>query len=248
MIFAEWFHEKFVPAVQKQLRELDVEPRAVLLLDNCWAHPNEEQLISKDEKVIAKFLPPNVTSLIQPMDQGVLVSITYCYRKKILEDLVLQNGEGKSISDHLKTINLLKVSTIVAACWNEISANTIRLSWRKFLPEVPDPQHVAPEFIEYPTAEFGSMFQLLDQEMEEDEIEDWLGCDVQDMGYAHLNDDEIVSRFTQEPMQQKSEDSDVEEQIPKINHSSARKYLRDAYSGYNNKKNQVHTTLLYFKN
>ena len=221
VIFAEWFHEKFVPAVQKHLREMDVEPRAVLLLDNCSAHPNEEQLISKDGKVIAKFLPPNVTSLIQPMDQGVLVSIKRCYRKKILEDLVLQNDEGKSITDHLKTINLLKVSTIVAACWNEISANTIRLSWRKILPEVSDPQDVAPEFIEYPTAEFGSMFQLLDQEMEEDEIEDWLGCDEQDMGYAHLNDDEIVSRITQEPMQQSSEDSDVEEEIPKISHSSA---------------------------
>ena len=95
--------------------------------------------------MIAKFLPPNVTSLIQPMDQGVLVSIKRRYRKKILEDLVLQNDEGKSITDHLKTINLLKVSTIVAACWNEISANTIRLSWRKILPEVTDPQDVAPE-------------------------------------------------------------------------------------------------------
>ena len=40
------------------------------------------------------------------------------------------------------------------------------------------------------------MFQLLDQEIEEDEIEDWLGCDEQDMGYAHLNHDEIVSRIT----------------------------------------------------
>ena len=41
------------------------------------------------------------------------------------------------------------------------------------------------------------------------------------MGYAHLNDDEIVSRITQEPMQQSSEDSGVEEEIPKISHSSA---------------------------
>ena len=123
------------------------------------------------------------------MDQGVLVSIKRRYRRKIPEELVLHNSEGKSIPDYLKTINVLKVSTIIAACWNEISARTIQLSWRKILPEGSDTQNTDPEPIEHPTAEFGAMFQLLDEEMEEDEIENWLGCDQQDMGYAHLNDD-----------------------------------------------------------
>jgi len=63
VIFTEWFQEKFVPTVQKQLREMDVEPRAVLVLGNCLVHPNEDKSISKDSKVIAKFLPPNETPL-----------------------------------------------------------------------------------------------------------------------------------------------------------------------------------------
>jgi len=71
--------------------------------------------------------------------------------------LVLHYSEGKSITDHWKTINLLKVSTMVAACWNEISTSTIRLSWRKILAEGSDLQDVASEFNEHPTAaEFGS--------------------------------------------------------------------------------------------
>jgi len=57
------------------------------------------------------------------------------------------------------------------------------------------------------------MFQLLNPEIEEDKIEDWLECDGQDMGYAHLNDDEIVLRVTQEPMQQLSEDIEVEAEV-----------------------------------
>ena len=73
---------------------MDLEPKAVLLLDNCSAHPNEEELISADGKVVAKFLPPNVTSLIQPMDQGVMVSIKHWYLRKILEELVLQDDGG----------------------------------------------------------------------------------------------------------------------------------------------------------
>ncbi len=77
----------------------------------------------------------------------------------------------------------------------------------------------------FPTAEFGAMFQLLDEVIEEDEIENWLGCDQQDMGYAHLNDDEIVSRVTremEEPMQQDPHDNDAEEEeISKISLSAA---------------------------
>ena len=73
-LFTEWFHHKFVSTVQAKLREIGCEPKAVLLLDNCSAHPDEEDLVSTDGKVTAKYLPPNVTSLIQPMDQGVLVS------------------------------------------------------------------------------------------------------------------------------------------------------------------------------
>jgi len=39
-------------------------------LDNAPSHPSEEELMKRDIKAI--FLPPNVTSLIQPMDQGVI--------------------------------------------------------------------------------------------------------------------------------------------------------------------------------
>ena len=44
-IFTEWFHNKFVPIVQKKLVELGLEPKAVLVLDNCSAHPDETELI-----------------------------------------------------------------------------------------------------------------------------------------------------------------------------------------------------------
>jgi len=57
------------------------------------AHPDEEELTSVDGKVIAKFLPLNVTSLIQPMDQGVLESIQCRHQKKIFEELVLQDDD-----------------------------------------------------------------------------------------------------------------------------------------------------------
>ena len=84
-IFLDWFHHTFVPYIQQKLREMNLEPKAILL-DNCLAHPDE--LVSDNGRVIGKFLPPNITSLIQPMDQGVLESIKRHYRRKILEKLL----------------------------------------------------------------------------------------------------------------------------------------------------------------
>ena len=40
-LFTEWFHQHFVPTVQDKLREIGCEPKAVLLLENCSAHPDE---------------------------------------------------------------------------------------------------------------------------------------------------------------------------------------------------------------
>jgi len=64
-----------MPFVQDALKKDGLPPKAVLHLDNCLAHPDEEELVSSDKKVVAKFLSPNETALIQPMDQGVLSSI-----------------------------------------------------------------------------------------------------------------------------------------------------------------------------
>ena len=133
VLFTDWIHHKFVPTVQAKLVEMGLAPKAVLLLDNCSAHPDEEDLISADGKVVAKFLPPNVTSLIQPMDQGVLEAVKRRYRRKILEELVLRDYDGTSIVDFLKGINILKVSRMIAASWDEIKEETVRLSWRKIL-------------------------------------------------------------------------------------------------------------------
>ena len=134
-LFAEWFHTSFVPNIQKKLVDMGLELRGVLLLDNCSAHPNESELVSKDDKVVAKFLPPNVTALIQPMDQGILVSIKHRYKRKILEELVFQDDEGMHILDFLKQIDMLKVATLIAVFWDEISPRSLQLSWRKILPE-----------------------------------------------------------------------------------------------------------------
>ena len=43
-----------------------------MIVDNCPAHPHVKGL--KSVKLV--FLPPNTTSVIQPMDQGVIRNYT----------------------------------------------------------------------------------------------------------------------------------------------------------------------------
>ena len=103
-----------------QLTSLGLENKAVLVLDNCPAHPDAEYLVSDDGKIIALYLPPNVTSLIQPMDQGVLVALKRHYKRKLLRRLVIEDDNGASIPQFLKSIDMKVVVELLSESWNLI--------------------------------------------------------------------------------------------------------------------------------
>ena len=79
-IFSDWFHNDFVPNVRKHLRSKNLEEKAVLLLDNCPAHPPASELVSKNGKIHVYYLPKNTTSKIQPCDQGIIANYKRHYR------------------------------------------------------------------------------------------------------------------------------------------------------------------------
>ena len=108
-IFSEWFHRQFVPGVKKHLKEQGLPEKALLLLDNAPAHPDVGQLQSSDQNIKTIFLPPNTTSLIQPMDQGVLEALKRRCKKSLLRELLMCDEEGQSLIDLVKAINIKNV-------------------------------------------------------------------------------------------------------------------------------------------
>lgn len=130
MLFKEWFHDEFVPAVRKHLGSKNLQPKAILLLDNCPGHPDENDLVSDDEKIKAMFLPPNCTPLLQPMDQNVIQNIKINYRSTLLSHVVAQQGE---IVKTLKMLNLRDVVFFLAAAWQAVQPKIIRSSWNPLL-------------------------------------------------------------------------------------------------------------------
>ena len=61
LLFEEWI-TRWDSALGNQSRKI------LLLVDNCTAHPALDTL----KNIRLEFLPPNTTSLIQPMDQGII--------------------------------------------------------------------------------------------------------------------------------------------------------------------------------
>ena len=87
----ESFHKKFVPYVKRFCEVNNNEYKILLLLDNAPSHPSTETLTSADGKVTTCFLPPNCTSVIQPMDQGILEVFKRRYKKQLLRHVILEN-------------------------------------------------------------------------------------------------------------------------------------------------------------
>ena len=93
-LFEQWFHDRFVPHVKKYCEENKISFKILLLLDNAPAHPSTETLQSRDGNVKVMFLPPNTTSILQPMDQGILEAMKRRYKKSLLRHLILENASS----------------------------------------------------------------------------------------------------------------------------------------------------------
>ena len=212
VIFADWFHKEFVPAVKKHMSEKCLPVKALLLLDNAPAHPNESILLSSDKSIKAMFLPPNTTALIQPMDQGVLESLKRRYRKSLLRKLLLLDQEGDSMIDFVKKINVKDAIYMTADAWDDIPSLTLSKSWLKLLGTGHRITETSDDNAEEQTCE--ELAKQLDNNLSDSDISDWIGADNCDPGYQVLTDQDIVEQVTRtdtQPSTENDPDSESED-------------------------------------
>ena len=116
LLFEEWI-TRWDSALGKQSRKI------LLLVDNCTAHPALDTL----KNIRLEFLPPNTTSLIQPMDQGIIKNIKCHYRKELVQMTIT------AIEDNLLSCTATEVSakiTILDAI-RVVATQTIANCFRK---------------------------------------------------------------------------------------------------------------------
>lgn len=107
-------------------RDMDKQNRKVLLfVDNCSAHPEITDL--KAVKLV--FFPPNTTSKLQPMDQGIIEAMKKLYRKKMIQKMLICMGDdGKG---ELPVFHVLDAINMIKSAWDEIEVATIMKCFRK---------------------------------------------------------------------------------------------------------------------
>lgn len=80
--------------------------KALLILDNAPSHPCAEDLVkqTEDGKIWVIYMPPNVTPLIQPMDQNATRLVKLHYRNSLLSKIVTSAPDN--VVNFLKYVNL----------------------------------------------------------------------------------------------------------------------------------------------
>ena len=110
--------------LQKINAQLKSQCRSILLLiDNAGCHP--EDLLEKYSNIKVVFLPPNTTSVIQPLDLGIIKTFKVYYRKLLLQHIIDKIEECSTASEIVKSVNVLVAVRWVARAWESVSSDTI---------------------------------------------------------------------------------------------------------------------------
>lgn len=110
--------------------------KVLLFVDNAACHKVVDGTILDNLKIV--FLPANTTSLIQPLDQGIIRSFKCQYRKSIVAKQLMHLECGFSWEQFANKIDLLEALKLVKLAWDNVTAETISNCFKKagFIPGI----------------------------------------------------------------------------------------------------------------
>lgn len=97
-----------------------------MFLDNAASHSHELRF----SHVQLKFLPANITSVLQPLDQGIIREFKARYRKLMIKSLLSKIEQTESASELCKDISILGVIYWISKAWNDTKNITIEKCFR----------------------------------------------------------------------------------------------------------------------
>lgn len=169
------------------------------MVDNSPTHSNE--LRSGD--IVVHFLPPNVTSLIQPLDQGVIETFKRHYRGLLLRTILEDCETNKNMNEALKSVNMKHVIYWCAQAWNKVQKETLQRGWRKIYDGLEDN---GSESFENLT----EMIHMIPgcENINESEIDEWIVADHSE----ELTDQDIIEAVLK-PADNATENSEADDVV-----------------------------------
>lgn len=221
-LFKEWFDTNFVPEVTRFCKDNGLPIQALLFLDNATSHPSDDELVCGNIKAV--FLPPNVTPLIQPMDQHVLQHLKLSYRKKLLRQILEDKDETLSLIEKLKMITIKDVIYWVAESWESTSEHLLQKSWSKLWPSLTFEENSSQNGDRNDAIQIQELLQNIPgcEDANANDVNEWLQGDDND--HEMLNDQQIIEMVLKEPddISDESEgEADDDSELKLVSHSDA---------------------------
>ncbi|XP_076298804.1 PHD finger protein 5a isoform X1 [Lasioglossum baleicum] len=129
-VFTDWYVNHFKHSVREfHSRERRVG-KVLLLVDNFRGHVIPKEL-PEDENFKFMYLPPNTTSLIQPLELGIIAKCKRSFRASLLREILRYPGGLRAF---YVNYDIKDCIDYIAQSWsNNITSENIRNSWKKLL-------------------------------------------------------------------------------------------------------------------
>ncbi|XP_054725597.1 tigger transposable element-derived protein 2-like [Anastrepha obliqua] len=199
----------------------------LFVIDNAPTHSHDCAV----DDIQLVYLPPNVTSLVQPMDQGVIESLKRRYRRKLVSEILQHSeSEDKGLLEVIKKINIKDVIYMLATAFQEMPSSTFVKSWRKLWPDVENLiviSNIAGAEEEENKSTLQDLQKLSGNEsLLAEDVENWMiNCDEL-LENEFLNDNEIIDLANKE-QEEDDQSSDVEEEKT-VSHEEAKNVMEIA--------------------
>ena len=105
-------HHQFMTKLNNEMRLSN--HHILYVCDNASSHQVQEY-----SHIEFLMLPPNTTSIMQPLDQGIILSAKRRYKKKLAERYLACVENNKDANSLLKALDIVQATNMIAASWRE---------------------------------------------------------------------------------------------------------------------------------
>lgn len=132
MIFEDVLLTCYVNEIKAYLASRNQEFKVLLILDNAPEHPPHIGDLHPNIKAV--FLPPNTTSMVQPMDQGATAIFKAYYLKRCFTQAVAAlDDTQKTFLEFWEEYNIYDAIKNISSAWNDVTTQCMNNIWKKTL-------------------------------------------------------------------------------------------------------------------
>ena len=202
-------HNKIMSKFNNQMRAAG--RKVLYICDNASSHQNKEY-----SNIKFLMLPPNSTSVIQPLDQGIIMLVKRRYKKKLAERYLVSVENNKDANALLKQLDIVAATNMVHHAWKETPPSIIQNCFRKAgfkhfdLQREPVPE-------EPPVAPAPDVWNKVQKWMGDVQFDEFAAMEPEASTTEPMTDAEIVDLVRTENDAQEQESESEDDEVPPAN-------------------------------